>query len=264
MWRSGLLKPLKNAASCNLFFQIQRGLHSRNKKAKEYIGKGWSAIQEVDRVIPYTEPDDELLIPLLKSAKQNFELALEVDNLNTQARLWLARLHLKYCVPGACKAVGAGLLVEAADMGNADAQYELFCQLRTGESSITKDRQAVYYLDKAINQLQPDALFVLGAMHLGGDCVKKDLELAAWCFQKATQKGHVGAAIAYGALIFKGSGKVTSEASSKIRNRLSKRTSISSIDDAINQFEVAANAGNDLAFIWLNRLHEQEENEAMD
>ncbi|XP_057840800.1 uncharacterized protein LOC131050621 isoform X3 [Cryptomeria japonica] len=188
MWRSGLLKPLKNAASCNLFFQIQRGLHSRNKKAKEYIGKGWSAIQEVDRVIPYTEPDDELLIPLLKSAKQNFELALEVDNLNTQARLWLARLHLKYCVPGACKAVGAGLLVEAADMGNADAQYELFCQLRTGESSITKDRQAVYYLDKAINQLQPDALFVLGAMHLGGDCVKKDLELAAWCFQKATQK----------------------------------------------------------------------------
>lgn len=61
-----------------------------------------------------------------------------------------------------------------------------------------------------------------------------------------------------------GSGKVTSEASSKIRNRLSKRTSIRSIDDAINQFEVAANAGNDLAFTRLNRLHEQEENETTD
>ncbi|KAH9315941.1 hypothetical protein KI387_024568, partial [Taxus chinensis] len=61
-------------------------MHSRNKKAKEFIGKGWSAIQEVDRVLPYTEPEDELLTPLLKSAKQNFELALEVDNLNTQAK----------------------------------------------------------------------------------------------------------------------------------------------------------------------------------
>lgn len=225
-------------------------------------------------MVPYTEPDDELLIPLLKSAKQNFELALEVDNLNTQARLWLARLHLNYCVPGACKAVGAALLVEAADMGNADAQYELFCQLRRGESNITRDKQAIFYLDKAINQLQPEALFVLGAMHLGGDSVKRDLELAAWCFEKATQKGHVGAAIAYGALVFKGkrtpdkighlegSGKVTSEASRKIRNRLSKRTSF--IENARNQFEVAANTGNDLAFIWLNRLHELEENETTD
>ncbi|KAH9315942.1 hypothetical protein KI387_024569, partial [Taxus chinensis] len=99
---------------------------------------------------------------------------------------------------------GAALLVEAANMGNADAQYELFCQLRTGKSSRVKDEQAAYYLDKAVNQLQPEALFILGAMHLAGESVKKDLEYAAWCFHKATQKGHAGAAIAYGALILRG------------------------------------------------------------
>eukprot|EP01018_Ginkgo_biloba_P029080 Gb_15542 [translate_table: standard] len=115
MWRA-VLKPLQLASSS--VFQIrvgssssfQRAMHSRNKKAMEFIAKGWSAIQEVDRVIDHTEPDDELLTPLLKGAKKNFELALEVDNLNTHARLWLARLHLKYCVPGACKAVAVVIM----------------------------------------------------------------------------------------------------------------------------------------------------------
>ncbi|XP_074379674.1 uncharacterized protein LOC141720895 isoform X2 [Apium graveolens] len=64
------------------------------------------------------------------AVKENFELALETDNSNTHVRFWLSKLHLKYHVPGACKAVGAALLVEAADMGDADAQYELAYRLR--------------------------------------------------------------------------------------------------------------------------------------
>ncbi|MQL82836.1 hypothetical protein Taro_015317 [Colocasia esculenta] len=108
----------------------QRSVHSRNKKAMELVAKGWSALQEVDRVIDYTERRDSHLIPLLRTAKENFELALEVDNMNTHARYWLSRLHFKYHVPGACKAVGAALLIEAANMGDADAQYELGCHLR--------------------------------------------------------------------------------------------------------------------------------------
>jgi hypothetical protein len=40
-----------------------------------------------------------------KGAKENFELALEVDNMNTHARCWLAKMHFKYHVPGACKAM---------------------------------------------------------------------------------------------------------------------------------------------------------------
>lgn len=268
MW-SVLTRSLR-IASFHPAVQIHRAMHSRNKKAMEYIGKGWSALHEVDRVIDYTEPDDELLTPLLKRAKQNFELALEVDNMNTQARLWLARLHLKYCVPGACKAVGAALLVEAADMGNADAQYELACQLRAEGEPAEADNQAFYYLEKAVEQLQPEALFLLGAVYLGGDCVKKDLKSAAWCFHKASQKGHVGAAIAYGSLVVKGvrapakfapmevKSKFTGEVGKRKYDKLSETTGKGAIDYARRQFEVAAHAGNDLAFKWLYRLQEEE------
>lgn len=44
---------------------------------------------------------------LLQTAKDNFELALEVDNSNTHARYWLGMLHFKYDthVPGSCPAV---------------------------------------------------------------------------------------------------------------------------------------------------------------
>ncbi|KAF7846605.1 hypothetical protein BT93_L4031 [Corymbia citriodora subsp. variegata] len=101
-----------------------------NKTAMELIAKGWSALKEVDRVIDYCELNDRRLIPLLRTAKENFELALETDNSNTHARYWLAKLHLKYHVPGKCLAVGAALLVEAANMGDPDAQYELGCRLR--------------------------------------------------------------------------------------------------------------------------------------
>lgn len=264
-----MTRPLR-LASLRPTVQIHRALHSRNKKAMEYIGKGWDYLQEVERVIDYTYDGDELLAPILKNAKRNFELALEVDNLNTQARLWLARMHLKYDVPGACKAVGAALLVEAADMGNADAQYELGCQLRIEGEPAEADYQAFYYLEKAVEQLQPEALFLLGAVYIGGDCVKKDLKTAAWCFHKATQKGHVGAAIAYGSLVLKGvrapeklvpsevKSKFTGEVGKRKCNKLSEITGKDAIDYARRQFEVAAHAGNGLAFKWLYRLQEEE------
>lgn len=40
-----------------------------------------------------------------QKAKENFELALEADNSNTHARYWLAKLHMKYHVPGKCVAM---------------------------------------------------------------------------------------------------------------------------------------------------------------
>ncbi|EOY31027.1 Binding, putative isoform 2 [Theobroma cacao] len=131
-----MLRPLfakstgKHAILSFVQFNPHREMHSRNKKAMELIAKGWSALKEVDRVIDYCERNDKRLIPLLRAAKENFELALEADNSNTHARYWLSKLHLKYHVPGACKAIGAALLVEAADMGDPDAQYELGCRLR--------------------------------------------------------------------------------------------------------------------------------------
>ena len=41
-------------------------MHDRNKKAMELIAKGWSALQEVDRVIDYADHNDKRLIPLLR------------------------------------------------------------------------------------------------------------------------------------------------------------------------------------------------------
>ena len=41
-------------------------MHSRNKKAMEFIARGWSAMKEVDRVIDYCELNDKRLIPLLR------------------------------------------------------------------------------------------------------------------------------------------------------------------------------------------------------
>ncbi|RVW47464.1 hypothetical protein CK203_013273 [Vitis vinifera] len=137
------LKP----SALHLFqFNLQRGLHSRNKKAAEFLAQGFSAIKEVDRVMDKSEPNSRLLIPLLRKAKENFELALEADNSNAHARYWLSKLHLKYHVPGACKAIGAALLVEAADMGDAEAQYELGRRLRYEVSFLKIDIVIIFVL----------------------------------------------------------------------------------------------------------------------
>ncbi|KAK3438986.1 hypothetical protein EUGRSUZ_C03944 [Eucalyptus grandis] len=68
----------------------------------------------------------------------------------------------------------------------------------------SSDQQAFYYLEKAVDQLHPGALYLLGAVYLTGDCVKQDLASAMWCFHRASEKGHAGAAIAYGSLLLRG------------------------------------------------------------
>ncbi|XP_024182729.1 uncharacterized protein LOC112187975 [Rosa chinensis] len=247
-------------------FTQRRAMHDRNKKAMELIAKGWSALKEVDRVIDYCELNDRRLIPLLRAAKDNFELALETDNSNTHARYWLSRLHLKYHVPGACKAIGAALLVEAANMGDADAQYELACRLRVENEYVQSDQQAFHYLEKAVDQLHPGALYLLGAVYLTGDCVQKDVASALWCFHRASEKGHAGAAIAYGSLLLQGV-----EVPESVMNLTSKRGSLarkarknaeSLVRDqagmARERFQIAAKAGCDLGLKWLERLDEEE------
>ncbi|KAL6974241.1 hypothetical protein U1Q18_028423 [Sarracenia purpurea var. burkii] len=239
-----------------------RGMHSRNKKAMELIAKGWSALKEVDRVIDYAELQDKRLIPLLRTAKENFELALEADNSNTHARYWLSKLHLKYHVPGACRDIGAALLVEAADMGNPDAQYELGNRLRIENEYVQSDQQAFYYLENAVDQLHPGALYLLGAVYLTGDCVKKDIASALWCFHRASEKGHAGAAIAYGSLLLKGYQvpesvtKLSAKRSASAR-KSGKNAVQNPVEMAREQFEIAAKAGCDLGFRWLERLEEE-------
>ncbi|PIA46705.1 hypothetical protein AQUCO_01500324v1 [Aquilegia coerulea] len=251
MLRSILIKARQQGV-CLHQLTHQRSLHTRNKKAMELIAKGWNALQEVDRVIDYTEPTDPRLHPLFRTAKENFELALEVDNSNTHARYWLGRLHMKYQCPGACKAIGAALLVEAADMGDPDAQYELGCRLRVENEDVQSDQQAFYYIEKAVDQLHPGALYLLGAVYLTGDCVKQDVGSALWCFHRASQKGHTGAAIAYGSLLLQGA-KIPEALTifNSIRSASTKAKKNAGnfedpVDMAKEQFEIAANAGCDL------------------
>ncbi|KAK3032659.1 hypothetical protein RJ639_034925 [Escallonia herrerae] len=239
-------------------------MHSRNKKAMELIAKGWSALKEVDRVIDYCELNDKRLIPLLRTAKENFELALEADNLNTHARFWLSKLHLKYHVPGACKAIGTALLVEAADMGDPDAEYELGCLLRVENKYVQSDQQAFYYIEKAVDQLHPGALCLLGAVYLTGDCVKRDVSSALWCFHRASEKGHAGAAIAYGSLLLRGvqvpeiPTKFSAKSGSSTRTSWKNAGMPNPLVMAREQFEIAAKAGCDLGFRWLKRIEEEE------
>ncbi|KMZ64719.1 Binding protein [Zostera marina] len=252
--------------------QHQRWIHSRNKKAMELVAKGWNALQEVDRVIDHTERNDPRLIPQLRTAKDNFELALEVDNSNTHARYWLGMLHFKYDthVPGSCPAVGSALLLEAAEMGNADAQYEVGRHLRTKDDIAYTEKEAFYYIKKAVDQSHPDALYLLGAVYLTGDCVEKDIASAMWCFHRASMKGHAGAAIAYGSLLLKGF--EVPEAINKFKTKKGRggvvralgsnktpRTWDESVHLAKKQFEIAITAGCDLGLQWLKRLIDYDE-----
>ncbi|CAL0307127.1 unnamed protein product [Lupinus luteus] len=258
-------KASNSTVSLYLFNQ-QRGMHSRNKKAMEYIAKGWSALKEVDRVVDYCELKDRRLFPLLRTAKENFELALEADNTNTHARYWLSRVHMKYHVPGANPAVGAALLIEAAEMGDPEAQYALGCQLRIENDYVQSDQQAFYYLEKAVDQLHPGALYLLGAVYLTGDCVKKDIASALWCFHRASEKGHAGAAIAYGSLLLKGveipesltKFSVKRGSAARKLGKSKESIAINPVELAREKFQIAAKAGYDLGFRWLARLEEEE------
>ncbi|KAL8496430.1 hypothetical protein ACS0TY_020227 [Phlomoides rotata] len=254
------------AAAAFSQFNLWRGLHSRTKKAMEFIAKGFSALKEIDRVIDHCEIGDKRLISGLTTAKENFELALEADNSNAHARYWLSKIHLKYhFCPGANKAVGAALLVEAAEMGDPDAQYDLGCNLRA-ENPYASDQQAFYYLEKAVDQLHPGALYLLGVVYLTGDCVKQDVSSAIWCFHRASEKGHAGAAIAYGSLILAGvqvpesvSKFYVKKAPAQIKSRKNGgRPEYNTVEMAKDQFELAANAGCDLGLKWLKFLEEEE------
>ncbi|KAL2958619.1 hypothetical protein AAZX31_18G217600 [Glycine max] len=173
---------------------------------------------------------------------------------------------MKYPVPGANKAVGAALLVEAAEMGDPEAQYALGCHLRVENDYVQSDQQAFYYLEKAVDQLHPGALYLLGAVYLTGDCVKKDIASALWCFHRASEKGHAGAAIAYGSLLLKGvevpesviKFSLTRGAAAHRRGRNKGALAIDPVEMAREKFQIAAKAGCELGFKWLARLEEEE------
>ncbi|KAJ6750489.1 hypothetical protein OIU85_001064 [Salix viminalis] len=222
-------------ARCRL--QFCREMHSRNKKAMEFIAKGWNALKEVDRVIDYCERNDKRLIPLLRTAKENFELALAADNSNTHARYWLSKLHLK---------------VPCSRAKSCYRSCFISCRLRVENDYVQSDQQAFYYIEKAVEKLHPGALYLLGAVYLTGDCVRKDVASALWCFHRSSEKGHVGAAIAYGSLLLRGAQvpeRLTKfslkNGSSAKKMNSAENTEMNPVERAKVQFQIAAK-GRDL------------------
>ncbi|KAK9058920.1 hypothetical protein SSX86_023768 [Deinandra increscens subsp. villosa] len=183
MFKSLVLKAAsstqKEVFSLAHFNQQQRGLHSRNKMAMEYIAKGWNALKEFS-------------------------------------------VNYNYC-----------------------AQNE----------GVDTDQQAFYYLEKAADQLHPGALYLLGAVYLTGDCVKKDTVYALWCFHRASEKGHAGAAIACGSLLMRAGATTiveeeadppvfhpTRTALNRNREREQKRLIVDYfVDDAVYEVELLKN-----------------------
>ncbi|KAI3931232.1 hypothetical protein MKX01_040149 [Papaver californicum] len=62
-------------------------------------------------------------------------------------KYWLARLYLRYQAPRTCKAIGAALLSEATDMGDADAQYELGHRLSNPSPKILTKKGTIFNKD---------------------------------------------------------------------------------------------------------------------
>jgi TPR repeat protein/CHAT domain-containing protein len=88
-------------------------------------------------------------------------------------------------------------IVEKAERGDAEAQYNLGMMYYFGEGVTQNDIEAAKWFRKAAQQGHADAQFSLGGMYyLGEGVTQNDVEAAKW-FRKAAEQGH---ADAYGSL----------------------------------------------------------------
>jgi TPR repeat protein len=84
-------------------------------------------------------------------------------------------------------------LIDAAEEGNADAQYELATEYRVGENLEQDYEHALKWYSRAAEAGHIDALNDLGSMLLNGMGCAKDAEAAVECYRKAADAGHTQA-----------------------------------------------------------------------
>lgn len=84
-------------------------------------------------------------------------------------------------------------LREAAEAGDADAQFRLAQTLFNGPEAVRDEAQARIWLNRAAEQGHADAQFMLGTMYQHGRGVERDLAAARSWFQRAAASGHTGA-----------------------------------------------------------------------
>ncbi|MBU4118603.1 MAG: SEL1-like repeat protein [Proteobacteria bacterium] len=86
------------------------------------------------------------------------------------------------------------LFVEAAEMGQAKAQYRLGFMFSLGRGVKKSDQEAVIWWQKAAKQNDPEAQYYLGYMYEIGGGVKQDMDEAKKWYQKAAANGSINAA----------------------------------------------------------------------
>ena len=89
-------------------------------------------------------------------------------------------------VLGGC---GEPTLLERAEMGDAEAQYNLGDTYANGIGVTKDDEEAVKWYRKAAEQGHAEAQFSLGLMYAFGEGVAKDLEEAVKWYRKAAEQG---------------------------------------------------------------------------
>jgi len=95
---------------------------------------------------------------------------------------------------------------EAAEHGDANAQYRLGTMYAHGEGVDQNYNEAVEWFKKAANQGNVPAQATLGAMYYNGDGVKRDYGEALNWFKKAADQGDPDAEYNIGAMYHNGKG----------------------------------------------------------
>lgn len=101
---------------------------------------------------------------------------------------------------------GIKWIQNAAEMGNAKAQFYLGSFYYVGDG-VTKDvHEAEKWIRKAAEQGDMEAQYYLGIMYYNGDSVEKDDVMAAKWFQKSAEQGNLYAQYDLGRLYYAGYG----------------------------------------------------------
>jgi len=95
---------------------------------------------------------------------------------------------------------------QAADRGDAAAQYSLGRLYRQGQGAPKDDAAALLWFRKAAEQGNPGAAYSLGQMYHVGEGLRRDDRQAACWFLKAAQEDYAAAEMALGGLFAKGEG----------------------------------------------------------
>lgn len=85
------------------------------------------------------------------------------------------------------------VLIECADAGHPEAQYEVSRMYKFGKGVSKNKTTAWKYMKSAADAKEPRALYELGLAYLSGTGVKKNTKQAFDCFKAAAYEGHADA-----------------------------------------------------------------------